>query len=369
MTASDAPVDAQPPPRPPKQEQRPATTEVNEVAPGVLRTQLPINFTGLGHVNMYVLLDDRGAAVVDPGMPMRSSFGDVVDRLRRAGLRTKDVHTVVVTHSHPDHFGGAGRLADASGATIVTHARFHVPWLPDTAPDDIASVDDNVGRVSLGPGGLQVPWRASGDRIQPPGMPTKLPRPVGRLAWRVARRLFAHPTPGLRMHDGEHITLAGREWVAVHTPGHTADHLCLFDAEENLLLSGDHVLPTITPHISGLDMGGDPLRQYLDALARVGALGQDTHALPAHGDPFSDVPGRVAAISAHHDERLATLRTIANAIGPAPAQAYTADLFPRRHWGLMAESETFAHLEHLRLLGEMHIVKGDPALYALSAPN
>jgi glyoxylase-like metal-dependent hydrolase (beta-lactamase superfamily II) len=351
-----------------KQEQRPASTEVIEIAPGVIRTQLPINFTGLGHVNMYVLLDDRGAAVVDPGMPMRASFGDVVDRLRRAELKVRDVHTVVVTHSHPDHFGGAGRLAAASGAKIVTQTRFHVPWLPDTAPDDLTSVDDRVGRVRLGAGGLQVPWRAEGDRVQPPGMPTKLPKPIARAAFRVARRLFAQPKPDRRLADGEHIVLAGREWFALHTPGHTADHLCLHDPAGGLLLSGDHVLPSITPHISGLDMGGDPLRAYLDALARVGALGADTLALPAHGDPFHTVPERVASISAHHEERLEKLREIARAIGPAPTTAYTAELFPPRHWGLMAESETFAHLEHLRLLGEMDTVGADPYLYRLVEP-
>lgn len=56
-------------PRPLKSEQLQATDEIVEVAPGVLRTQLPANITGLGHVNMYVLEDERGVAVVDPGLP------------------------------------------------------------------------------------------------------------------------------------------------------------------------------------------------------------------------------------------------------------------------------------------------------------
>ena len=52
-----------------KQEQEPARPEVTEVAPGILRMQLPIHLPGLGHVNCYALEDDRGFAVVDPGMP------------------------------------------------------------------------------------------------------------------------------------------------------------------------------------------------------------------------------------------------------------------------------------------------------------
>ena len=107
--------------RTPKQEQEDASTEVTEVAPGIVRTQLPISMPGLGHVNCYVLEDERGIAVVDPGLPGPESWGHLVDRLGRAGWSVDDVHTVVVTHSHPDHFGGAMRLHHEAGADIVTH--------------------------------------------------------------------------------------------------------------------------------------------------------------------------------------------------------------------------------------------------------
>src|ERR1700691_618253 len=98
-----------------RQEQEPASTEVSEVAPGVLRLQLPIEFTGLGHVNAYALLDDKGAAIIDAGMPGTPTWVAIEARLKAAGLRVSDVHTVIVTHSHPDHFGSAGRLAYEAG--------------------------------------------------------------------------------------------------------------------------------------------------------------------------------------------------------------------------------------------------------------
>lgn len=56
-------------PRPLKQEQLPASDEILEIAPGVLRAQLPISIPGLGHVNMYILEDERGVTLVDPGLP------------------------------------------------------------------------------------------------------------------------------------------------------------------------------------------------------------------------------------------------------------------------------------------------------------
>jgi glyoxylase-like metal-dependent hydrolase (beta-lactamase superfamily II) len=94
--------------RPSKQEQEPAGDDVTEVAPGVLRAQLPIDMPGLGHVNCYVLEDERGAAIVDPGLAASASRRVLKARLASAGIPFRRVHTVVVTHSHPDHFGAAG---------------------------------------------------------------------------------------------------------------------------------------------------------------------------------------------------------------------------------------------------------------------
>ena len=113
-----------PVPRPPKQEQEPASEEVTEIAPGVIRMQLPIWMPGLGHVNMYGLLDDRGLAVVDPGLPGPSSWKALKARLKSAGFRVRDIHTVIVTHSHPDHFGGAGRIRKEAGAELIAHRAF-----------------------------------------------------------------------------------------------------------------------------------------------------------------------------------------------------------------------------------------------------
>jgi glyoxylase-like metal-dependent hydrolase (beta-lactamase superfamily II) len=106
-----------------RQEARPASTEVAEVAPGVLRMQLPISMPGLGHVNCYALEDERGLAVVDPGMPGPATWRALTDRLRQVGAAPRAVHTVIVTHSHPDHRA----TATAGRATVeaVTQQVFH----------------------------------------------------------------------------------------------------------------------------------------------------------------------------------------------------------------------------------------------------
>ncbi|MDZ7674494.1 MAG: MBL fold metallo-hydrolase [Acidimicrobiales bacterium] len=352
--------------KPTRQEQQPASEEVVEVAPDILRMQLPIALPGLGHVNTYALCDDRGIAVVDPGLPGKQSWDALVSRLDQAGYRVKDVHTVIVTHSHPDHFGGAGLLRHRSGAEVVTHRAFRT-WMDpdegdDVGPDDLPTVDDpsdldgpvdrtdgpddpaNRGRARWK---LQQPW--SGDTFKPPlghRMKFRMMRTIGR-------RWVKPPQPSRRLGQDDVVGFAGREWVAVHTPGHTNDHLCLYSPTDGVVLAGDHVLPTITPHISGLVAGEDPLAQFFASLDRIASLDHLSLALPAHGLEFSDVAGRCEAIKTHHDERLQKLRDASAALGETSVVELSHQLFQKRSWGRMAESETYAHLEHLRFAGEM----------------
>ena len=342
--------------RPRKQEQEPATDEVTEVAPGIVRTQLPIDLPGLGHVNCYVIEDERGVALVDPGLPGAATFKAIGARLAAIGVPLRRVHTVIVTHSHPDHWGGAGRVHAETGADIVTHRSFRLMWDPSEPPDvdveDVAQANDPEpgeldGRAAprmpwdpppWGGPGYDVPWRRRA-RMQ---LARRLPRLV-----RTAK-------PTVRLDDAQTIRLAGREWVAVHTPGHTDDHLCLFDPIGRVMISGDHVLPTITPHIGGFTRAPDPLALFFGSLDKVAAYGADVDiVLPAHGHPFHDLTARAESIKEHHEHRLEVLRSACSSIGrPARVNELSQHLFSARAQGSMADSETFAHLEHLRLGGE-----------------
>ncbi len=334
-------------PRRPTQEQEPASPEITEPSPGILRSQLPISLPGLGHVNCYFLEDDRGVTVIDPGMPGPASWRALVHRLKQAGYRPRHVHTVVVTHSHPDHFGGAGRLRDVYGAEVITHRSFRT-WF-DPAEDE-ASTEPADATSSAGPWNHELPWR-NGATFRPP-----MPRRVNIGLYRMAlKRFMRTPAPTRRVDDAEVVTLGRRPWVSLHTPGHTSDHLCLFDPVAGIVISGDHVLPTITPHISGLTAGADPLSEFFASLDKVAALDGVQLVLPAHGHPFHDLAGRARDIGSHHQERLGRLRTIAEELGDASVEAYSHELFKPRSWGQLAESETYAHLEHLRTTGEMEI--------------
>jgi glyoxylase-like metal-dependent hydrolase (beta-lactamase superfamily II) len=155
------------------------------------------------------------------------------------------------------------------------------------------------------------------------------------------------------VEHGDELRLADREMFVLHTPGHTADHFCLHDPETGIMLAGDHVLPSITPHISGLSSSRDPLASFFYSLDRVAEIAGIGQVLPAHGHPFADLRGRAQAIKRHHDERLETVKQISRDFGkPATTRQFSKRLFAPRNWGSMADSETYAHLEHLRLLGQ-----------------
>jgi glyoxylase-like metal-dependent hydrolase (beta-lactamase superfamily II) len=343
---------------PMKQEQEPAGTEVTQVGPDVLRMQLPIQLPGLGHVNAYALLDSAGAAIVDPGLPGPATWKALKSRLKQAGLRVRDVHTVIVTHSHPDHFGTAGKLAKAADATLLTHSAFRTWWAPAHRCDDHELHDvDPTEFTDENPFQGETPWGGTYTFSRRRSWRFKLMQ--SGLAARLG--LVVPPQPTRRVRHGESIKLAGREMLAIHTPGHTLDHLCLFDPEGGLLFSGDHVLPTITPHISGLGTGRDPLKSFVASLDRVAGLaGEVQTVLPAHGHPFADLVGRTESIKSHHEERLDKLREVSAALGPSTVETLSHELFRQARWGPMAESETYAHLEHLRQAGraEAHTENG-----------
>ena len=340
--------------RPEKSENKPAGDDVTEVAPGVLRVMLPIAMPGLGHVNCYVLTDARGITLVDPGLADGVTHDVLTQRLADVDLDIRRVHTAVITHSHHDHFGGVTRLLSLDTiqpVAVVAHASFGRSW--SDAYGDLAAEDSSSWSVRDGDDALiEVAERF----VRPTRWGTMTdPAPIDYL------RTLADgiglvgalrpPKLTVAVKDGERIRLGGTDWLALHTPGHADDHLCLYDEANGTLLGGDHLLPTITPHISGLSEYDDPLQTFFDSLHRIHGLSDVKIALPAHGDPFENVGERVTAIREHHDGRLDKLIEIHDAQGPGHTEHFMKHLFRERSWGSMAASETYAHLEWLRIHG------------------
>ncbi len=343
-------------PRPHRSEREPAGEEVTEVAPGVLRSQLPVSLPGLGHVNCYLLEDERGVAVVDPGLPGPVSFDALKRRLRSAGYGIENVHTAVITHSHLDHFGGANRLRTLTGAEIVAHELFRPTWAAVEAKEPVElPMAQARGGSGDGDDAYYPPWNPI--RTNPWGSRRRPLSSEAAKRWKAVEKddptWFQTPEIAKGISENEVIRLARRDWLCVHTPGHTEDHICLFDPDYGVMITGDHVLPTITPHIGGISSQPDPLANFFDSLRRMHDFKGVKVVLPAHGHPFSNLYERSDEIVRHHEGRLEIIRTAAKEMEFGTVVDYMKRLFAERVWGDLAESETYAHLEHLRAAGEV----------------
>ncbi len=338
-----------------RQEKLPASKEVVEVAPGVLRMQLPIELPGLRHVNCYAIEDGKGLTLVDPGIPGPQSWKALQDRLKSADLAMNCVHTILITHSHPDHYGNAMRLREETSARIITHSSFHTIHQPNhvciltdcTDPDHVhADGDQLLPDLAKSSGFDQpAPW---GGLWSPQYSNPELRKSRTEM---LAQEGWALPTPTTRVRNGEQLPVGDGGWKVVHTPGHTIDHLCFFHEESGTIITGDHVLPTITPHISGIHGGVDPLRDFFRSLALIGGLPGVKLGLPAHGGVVNDVTARCADIVEHHHGRMKILVAVGHAQGWTDIPGFSHHLFRPERQGSMADSETYAHVAYLETMG------------------
>ena len=170
-----------------------------------------------------------------------------------------------------------------------------------------------------------------------------------------------HPLPAqyMKVDPARTIAAAGTSWRVVVGEGHSPQLAALYSEERGLLISGDQVLPGISPNVSVRPENPDanPLRDFLESLARFRALPAGTLVLPSHKLPFYGLHARVDQIIAHHRDRLAVAKA---ACGDATAMEVLKAIFPRaldRHQVHFAIGETLAHLNYLIAEGAMERVE------------
>jgi len=328
----------------------PPVGAAQRVADGVLWLRIPLPME-LNHINVWLLEDGGGWLLVDTGMAAdtcREAWLELEQRV----LAGRPLRRLFVTHDHPDHMGLARWLVERHGAELWMSEQAHrsVGEFLSTEPPFLAARAEGFLRRH----GVDVPpgeWTNRGDHR----------------TWFGGLAPLAHAP-----RDGDLLEAGGGRWRLIETGGHCRGHLCLYDEERRLLVSGDQVLPSITPNVSVLSSApeADPLREFLGSIERLRACAADTLVLPSHGRPFRPLHARLDALEAHHLGQLEALRSACTR--PSTAFEVLPALFrkvPRGFHRLLAIGETVAHLNYLARRGELTEQAGEDGVLRFVVPG
>jgi glyoxylase-like metal-dependent hydrolase (beta-lactamase superfamily II) len=324
----------------------PAPGTTIEVAPGVAWLRMPLPFQ-LNHINLWLVEDGPGWAIVDTGVGLPDTR-TLWEQIFAGRLGGRPVTRVAVTHFHPDHMGNAAWLMQRWGTDLwCSQAEYlitQMAWRTGEARDNAPRLQHYRRN---GCSEAQLAALAERGNHYPRLVPTI-------------------PTEFRALSDGESITLGGRRFTMIVGHGHSPEHASLWCAEAGVLISGDQVLPRITPNVSVWpdQPWGNPLRGYLDSLDRFRHIGAQALVLPAHGLPFRGLPERVSELRTHHAARLA--ETLDAIIEPRTAAEVVPALFRRAldsHQLSFALGEALAHLHFVEADGRAVRLVGDDGVH------
>jgi len=306
----------------------------DRIRPGIWRLRLPLPWPGVPHCNAWAVAAGDGIVLFDTGMHEPGSLAHLERAMDQVNLRLEHVRLIVCTHAHSDHYGQAAPIREAAGCELWLHPNHEHMTLAARDPDAALERRLEVGLQSGVP-------QAALDRYreQRKGQGFGISELV---------------TPDRDLVPGVTIDTDLGEWSVHETPGHAPSHVCLFQAERRLLISGDHLLGRISLYY---DYGytPDPAGEFLHSLDVVDALDARL-CLPGHGRPFTDVHGHVDANRALVHERLdsalgalaggepRTALEVQPAVHGEPLTALTGG------WWL---PETLCYLTHLERLGKV----------------
>ncbi|MCL5041323.1 MAG: MBL fold metallo-hydrolase [Gammaproteobacteria bacterium] len=312
----------------------PEQGHLRELADGLLWLRMPLPF-GLDHINLYLLRHEHGWVVVDTGLNTDQSIA-VWERVCSEVLQGEPVLAVIATHCHYDHTGMVVWLSDRFQCPVyMTFGEYSSILLPSAAVDE-------------------APWQFR-QFYQRAGLSTD---EVDGLHAAVGSSMFKNEAPHSyrRLRDGDLLSIGKRRWRIVVGAGHSPEHACLYNEEDQLLISGDQVLPRITSSIciTVTEPEANPLQEWLNSLKRLRSIPDTVLVLPAHELPFRGLHFRLQQLQQHHELHLDQLMSALES--PQSVDQCRALLFPRVRNSfdrLMAIGETQAHLNFLMEEGSL----------------
>lgn len=321
---------------------------VEEVLPNIYRIEIPLPGNPLKAVNSYVVKDSAWNLIIDTGLNRKECRDAMEAGLAQLEVNLKETD-FFITHLHADHFALVSTFA-GDNATIYFN-------------------QSDADRVTRGPA-----WDEMIEYAGVNGFPEK----------ELVAALHNHPgykygsrfdVPLTILKEGDSIDIGEYRFRCVETPGHTMGHMCLYEPNKKILVSGDHVLGDITPNIQSWADEGNPLQDYLRSLDKVSELDVAV-VLPGHRRIFKNCGERIQEIKDHHQNRADEILTILkkgrkNAVQVASEMTWDItwkswDRFPvSQKW--FATGEAIAHLKYLREKGMVIMERlGEKLVYSLN---
>jgi glyoxylase-like metal-dependent hydrolase (beta-lactamase superfamily II) len=316
------------------------------VLPGVFRLRLPLPWPGVPHGNAWAVARGDGVVLFDTGMHQPDSMMHLERALGMCGLSVESIRLVVCTHAHSDHYGQAATIVERTGCELWMHPKYEHMSAGVEDPEATLERRIEVARQS--------------------GVPEE---PLRRFA---AERkghesgIAAVIAPDRELLPGVVVNTDLGPWSVHETPGHAPSHVCLFQPERRLLISGDHLLGRISLFFD-LGYSPDPVGEFLSSLGVVERLGARL-CLPGHGRTFTDVRAHIEgnrelvserlrkALAGIAHERLTVFETV--------PRIYDSGLPTNAAPWLL--SEALAMLTHLEALGWAERRAGEPQRWTAS---
>jgi glyoxylase-like metal-dependent hydrolase (beta-lactamase superfamily II) len=318
------------------------------VHPGVFRLRLPLPWPGVPHCNAWAVRAGDGFVLFDTGMQQPDSLANLERALEMCGLSLEGTRLIVCTHAHSDHCGLAPVIAERAGCDIWMHPSHE---LLNNMIEDPGAVFARRLEVA----------RQSGVPIEPLQRYAQEAEAEGK----TRETGFAGVIePTRELLTGVTVETDLGPWTVYETPGHAPSHVCLFQPERRLMISGDHLLGRISLYFE-YGHSPDPVGEFLHSLDLAERLGARL-CLPGHGRTFADVHAHIEGNRKLVHERL---DSVARALEQGPLTAF--EIVPHvygdslsqqnAHWLL---SKVLCYLTHLQALGRAREIPGDPQRWA-----
>jgi glyoxylase-like metal-dependent hydrolase (beta-lactamase superfamily II) len=301
------------------------------VLPGLWRLRLPLPWPGVPHANAYAIAAGSGVMLVDCGAHLPGSMAQLELAMSQVNLKVEHVRRLVITHGHTDHFGESATVIERSGCEFWMHPNHAHAYASATDSEAAIARRVEIGRQS--------------------GIPEAALQAYFEQLREMPSGIAAVVEPDHQLVNGVVLESDLGPWQVYETPGHSPSHVCLFQPDRRLLISGDHILGRIALFFE-YGWTPDPIGEFLHSLDVVDALDARL-CMSGHGRTFTDVHAHIEGERALVHERLEA--TAAGTTGePKTAVEIVPAVFGEpfaggsQRWRLI---EVICYLRHLEVIG------------------